>query len=215
MLNMYYTIMSNMSSYPIRDWMITRYIMHGFEAYSFDEAESVYRDFLPKCVVKAYHDTLTGFYNTVKALKKGNIAPGFLLKDTTGREVSLHELTGKIVYIDFWGVYCGPCIVDIRNFVPQLHKKYQGRDVVFVNICVASGKTEPSWKNKVRELGLDGINLLAPDWSANPVCTIYNIIGIPHYVLIDRQGRIASANAPDPQRLLGAAENDIDRLLGK
>jgi len=87
MLNLYYTIMANMHSYPIRDWMVTRAIMHGFATYSFDEAESVYKDFLPKCVTKEYHDTLTRFFDQVKALKKGNIAPGFSLQDTTGREV--------------------------------------------------------------------------------------------------------------------------------
>jgi len=62
--------------------------------------------------------------------------------------------------------------------------------VAFINIGVANGRAEPSWKNMVRQLGLEGINLPAPGWSSNPVCKAYNIIAIPHYVLIDSQGRI-------------------------
>ena len=215
MLNMYYTILSNMASYPVRDWMITSYIMHGFEFYSFDEAETVYRDFLPKCAVPAYRDTLVNFYNVAKALKKGNPAPGFTLKDTAGREVSLHDLRGKVVYIDFWGVYCGPCIADIKAYGGQLHKKYEGKDVVFLNVCITGGKTDPGWKNKIRELGLDGINVLGPDWSSNPVCQAYNVIGIPHYVLIDQEGNMVSGSGPDPRQLVGPEENEIDKLLKK
>ena len=213
--NEYYTFMSNMSSYPIRDWMITQSIIFGFEYYSFDEAESVYRDFLTKCVVKQYRDTLINFYSVVKNLKQGNMAPDFTLRDTAGKNISLHDLKGKIVYLDFWGVNCGPCIRDIKDFVPGLHKKYKGKDILFVNICVCGGKTEPGWKHTIGELGLEGVNLLAPGWAINQVCKSYNVIGIPHYVLIDQQGRIVSANAQDPGVLTGPSSNEIDKLLGK
>jgi len=213
--NEYYTFMSNMSSYPIRDWMITRMIIQGFEFYSFDEAESVYREFLTKCVVKPYRDTLVNFYSVIKDLRQGNMAPDFTLRDTAGKNISLHDLKGKIVYLDFWGLNCGPCIRDIKDFVPELHKKYSGKGIIFVNICVCGGRTEPGWKGTINQLGLEGVNLLAPEWALNEVCKSYNVIGIPHYVLIDRQGRIVSSNAQGPGLLTGPSPNEIDKLLDK
>jgi hypothetical protein len=207
--------MANMNTYPVRDWMVARTIMLGFEHYTFEESEAVLRDFLPKCTVKSYYDTLTKYYNSAKKLRHGNMAPDFTLKDSGGKGVSLHELKGKVVYIDFWGLACAPCIRDIKNYVPALHKRYEGKDVVFVNICVCGGRTEPGWLPTISDLKLEGINLLAPGWPQNQVCEAYNISSIPHYVLIDREGRMVAGNAPGPDMLVSQPVNEIDKLLAR
>jgi len=43
-----------------------------------------------------------------RQLEPGHLAPDFTLRDNTGKEVSLHELRGKVVYLDFWGTWCPP-----------------------------------------------------------------------------------------------------------
>jgi hypothetical protein len=84
-----------------------------------------------------------------------------------------------------------------------------------VNVCVTGGKTEPKWIQTVNDLHLNGINLIAPGWPLNQICTAYNVGSIPHYVLIDQEGRIVAANAADPGMLTRQKINDIDRLLTK
>src|SRR3546814_3113417 len=83
-------------------------------------------------------------------------------------EGSLADFKGKVVYIDFWGVYCGPCIYDIQHYVPQIHEHYKDKDVVFINICVDVGETQ--WKAALKKHNLHGINLIAEGWSRHPVC---------------------------------------------
>lgn len=203
----YYKALGSFHSRDMRDWFITKFIMDGFEYYPFNEADAVYRDFMTKDPAPFYADTLRRFYADYQKLKPGSPAPVFVLKNEAGQDVSLSDFRGRTVYIDFWGVGCSPCVWEIKNRVPGLHSKYKDKPVVFINICVDSD--EKTWKNSLRELNLDGVNLLAGGWTSNPVCKAYHIEGIPHYCLIGKDGRIINAGAPTP------SDDGLYRLLDK
>ena len=210
-LDNYYSAQANIDLLNIKDWFITSAIMEGFQNYSFEDAENVYHQFQNTCQTPYLKDTLQSYYTAMKRLKPGTPAPGFSLKNEKGKTVSLADLKGKVVYIDFWGVGCGPCIYDIKNHIPQVHERYKNKDVVFVNICVDA--KDKQWKNALAKYNLDGVNLMAEGWSNNPVCQLYNITGIPHYILIDKTGKIVDNNAPGPHRLDGSGNNPVDQLL--
>jgi len=195
----------------IRDWFITKAIMDGFGHHQFNDVKKVYDDFLITCKTPAYVDTLKNFYVNFEKLAPGRPAPHFTLKDDSGNPVSLKDLRGKVVFIDFWGVYCGPCIGDIKDNGAKFHEKYKEKEVVFVNICVDVAEKE--WKKSIKDLKLDGKNLLAEGWTNNQVCKDYAIQGIPHYVLIDHNGDIITSNAPGMWELVGEAENILDRAI--
>ena len=208
----YYSGLANFSLYQLRDWYITRSIMFDFQFYSFDEAEAVYKDFISKIKVPAYADTLAIFYKNAKNLKPGNMAPNFTLTNVDGKPVSLSDMRSKAVFIDFWGVGCGPCMDEIKNYTRQVHEKYKDKNIVFVNICVDSH--EPEWKNSLKETGLSGINLIAEGWTRNPVCKQYGIQGIPHYIVIDANGKIVDNNSPRPSET-DRLYPELDKAIGK
>lgn len=192
----------------LRDWFITKSIMFDFAHYSFNDAVGIYNDFIGKVETPFYADTLKTYYTNVQRLKPGVPAPGFSLKDENGKLVSLSSFKGKTVYIDFWGVGCGPCIYAIKNHVPALHEKYKDKNIVFINICVDSD--EATWKRSLADLNLHGINLIAEGWTKNPTCKAYNINAIPHYYLIDSDGKIVNNNAQGPG---SGIDREIDKLL--
>jgi peroxiredoxin len=210
-LDNYYSAQASIDLLNIKDWFITSAIMEGFRNYSFGDAENVFHQFMNTCQTPYLKDTLQSYYTAMKRLKPGTPAPGFSLKNEKGKTVSLADLKGKVVYIDFWGVGCGPCIYDIKNHVPEVHERYKSKDVVFVNICVDA--KDKQWKDALAKYNLDGVNLMAEGWSNNPVCKLYNINSIPHYILIDKTGKIVDNNAPGPQRLDGSGNNPVDQLL--
>lgn len=205
----YYAGLSSFSIKEIRDWFITKSIMFGFDHYSFEESDAVYHDFLTKDKAPYFVDTLKNFYAVVQRVKPGLSAPAFTLKNEKGLPVSLSDFKGKVVYIDFWGVGCGPCIYDIKNNVPKLHEKYKDKNVVFINICVDS--EEKGWKESLKKSNLQGVNLIAPGWTNNNACKAYGINAIPHYYLINKDGKTVNNNSSLFN--MPALNAEIDKLL--
>ncbi|MBB6126899.1 TlpA family protein disulfide reductase [Mucilaginibacter lappiensis] len=208
--NEYYLGMANLRLPEIRDWFVTKEIELAFGHYPFNDANGVYNDFITKVTTPRYADSLKQFYAAIKQLKPGSPAPDFSLKNDKGETVSLKSLRGKVVYIDFWGVGCGPCVYEIKNTTEPLHGKYKDKNVVFLNICVDSD--EKTWKNSLDSLKVSGTNLIAEGWTRNPVCQKYNITGIPHYVTIGTDGKIVNNNSARPSdgRLL---TEELDKAL--
>ncbi len=68
----------------------------------------------------------------------GNKAPSFTLKDTGGRTVKLSDFLGKVVIIDFWATWCGPCKESTVE-LEKLHRKYRDRGVVVLGISMDEG----------------------------------------------------------------------------
>ena len=211
-LDEYYLAQSYFVYTGIKDWFITKSIMDGFGHYAFVDVEKVYKQAIITITSPYLKGTLQKYYTATKRLKPGTPAPVFTLKNDKGQPVSLGDFKGKVIYIDFWGVGCGPCIYDIENHIPKLHEHYKNKDVVFLNICVDSNDKE--WKEALEKYKLDGVNMIAEGWTKHPVCKAYNISGIPHYILVDKNGKMVNNNAPRANEFnLTNGKNEIDLLL--
>jgi thiol-disulfide isomerase/thioredoxin len=195
----------------IKDWYLARAILFGFAHYGFEVAEEAYRKYHTDIGPGYFRDTLEHFYKAIQRLKPGAPAPAFTLKDPDGKKVSLSDFKNKIVYIDFWGFTCGPCIYEIKNHAEKLYAKYKDKDVVFLNICVDAKQKE--FKEKLKKLPFEGVHLLAEGFTNHPVCSDYNVNSVPRYIIIDKQGRIVNSTAGRPGELLNQPDNEIDKLL--
>lgn len=161
---------------------------------NFEEGKAWYERYKREYVKSPYTGELDRIFAEAGRLAPGNPAPDFTLRDTAGREVSLSDFRGKVVYIDFWGTGCGPCMYEFKNTTPALEKHFEGKDVVFINI--SSDRQEKTWKKTLAQFNIQGINLL--DTRGGKANKLYRVSGIPHYVLIGRDGRIIDAHAPRP-----------------
>jgi cytochrome oxidase Cu insertion factor (SCO1/SenC/PrrC family) len=141
-------------------------------------------------------------------------AYNFSLPDVNGNYISLKDLKGKAVLIDFWFTGCTACIsfhkVLEKNIVPF----YKDADVVFVTIGLDTEKEK--WLKSVKTgfyTNDYSINLFTEGLGfAHPLATYYNIQGCPTLLLIDPKGNISSANpAWDPVKLC----EEINALLKK
>ena len=210
--NEYHLALANLSITPIQEWFITRSIMFGFGHYEFAETEKVYNQVIGTITSPFLSDTLQKYYTAISRLKPGSVAPDFALKNEKGQTVSLKDFKGKLIYIDFWGVGCGPCISAIKNHVPKFHDFYKDKNIVFVNICVDA--KESQWKAALKKYNLGGVNLIAEGWTSHPTCQSYNVSSLPHYILIDQNGKIVNNNARDPGSYnLKDDKNEINALL--
>lgn len=211
-LRNYYRAKAEIPVKSIREWFISKNILDDFNWYKFKNVEQVYLQFSQELSDSTLKRSLNRGYQAAATLKPGNVAPEFTLKDDEGNSVSLSQFKGKVVYLDFWGVGCGPCIYDIENYGKKFHERYKGKDIVFVSVCVDAN--EKQWKSALVKYKMeDQVNLIAEGWTEHPVCRLYNIAGIPHYFLIGKDGRIINNNASHMGELLGQQQNEIDKAL--
>jgi peroxiredoxin len=115
----------------------------------------------------------------------------FTLKDMTGADIRLSDFKGKVILLDFWATWCGPCKVEIPEFV-ELQNKYgkDGLQVIGVSVDDTLEKLTPF----VRELKMNYPVLLG--LGHDDVQDAYGpIFGIPVNVVISRDGKICAKHA--------------------
>ena len=108
-------------------------------------------------------------------------APNFTLRDLGGQEVSLDQFRGKIVLMDFWATWCGPC----RMTMPLLERLEKEYSSVMVQLAINQFEPIDEVREYVQSQGVHAKVLLDEDGS---VSTAYRVGSIPTQFLIDRKG---------------------------
>lgn len=167
--------------------------------------ENFNTDLLP-AIEKLYFSQLA----SIGALSKGAAAPAFKLPDTEGKLVQLSDFKGKVVYLDIWATWCAPCLKEIP-YLERLKEKFRNIDVEIITISIDT-KVD-AWLAKITAMKMGGIQLIDSNGSGkSKIAKDYKIHGVPHFVLIDKKGCIASASAPMPS-MEAEAEKQINALL--
>ena len=118
---------------------------------------------------------------------------------------------GKVIYVDFWGTWCTPCIAEMP-YVKSIKDGFTGKDVIFMYF--ANNSPEASWKNVINQHHLTGPNVVhyrLPYAQQSLIETRLAIQSFPTYMLIDKGGNISTMKAPRPsdQEKLIATVNEM------
>ncbi|MBP7497679.1 MAG: TlpA family protein disulfide reductase, partial [Bacteroidales bacterium] len=117
----------------------------------------------------------------------GKVAPEIEETDTAGKKVKLSSLRGKVVLIDFWASWCGPCRRESPNMV-RIYNKYKSKG--FEIFGVSLDKNKESWLSAIKKDNLKWTHISDLGyWDSRPG-RAYSVSSIPYTVLIDDKGRI-------------------------
>ena len=134
-----------------------------------------------------YTQDIEGKFVNEASLMIGGVAPDIKLNGPDGKPVSLSSLRGKVVLIDFWASWCGPC----RRENPKVVKMYQKyKDQGFEIFGVSLDNDANRWKGAIQTDGLTwfhGSDLMG--WKSKPA-QMYQVHSIPATFLLDKQGKI-------------------------
>ena len=112
-------------------------------------------------------------------------APAWTLKDVNGADVKLDQFKGKVVVLDFWATWCGPCRSEIPGYI-KLQKKYADDGLVIVGVATGDGGPDVV-KSFMQKEGMNYQVVIGDD----DVSAAYGSIeAIPTTFIIDRDGRI-------------------------
>jgi cytochrome c biogenesis protein CcmG/thiol:disulfide interchange protein DsbE len=141
-----------------------------------------------------------------KPAGKRNPAPDFTLKDADGKTVKLSDHKGKVVLLNFWATWCGPCKIEIPWFI-EFQKTYKDRGFTVIGVSV----DDEGWEIVKPYLADKLVNypVVVGDETVN---TMYGgIESLPTTFVIDKDGKIANTHIGLVSRK--EYESDIEQLL--
>lgn len=118
----------------------------------------------------------------------GKKAPAITLTDISDKAVALTDYAGKIIIVNFWAVWCGPCIAEFPD-ENKLYQQYKNKGLVVINICFDSDKEQ--WKQLSKRHNLQMVNLYTAKADCLKLLKQYNLTAPPRSILINRDGLIA------------------------
>jgi len=122
----------------------------------------------------------------------GSEAPEISLNTPEGKTITLSSLRGKVVLIDFWASWCGPCRNEMPNVV-EAYNKFKNKG--FTVYSVSLDKDGEAWKKSIKALGMPWENQVSDlkFWNCEAAVR-YGVNGIPATFLIDQKGIVIATN---------------------
>ena len=139
-------------------------------------------------------------------LARKRVAPNFHFVGLDGKTISMENLAGKVVLIDFWATWCGPC----KNALPHLREiaqKFQGQPLVVISISLDAD--EPTWKDFVAKNGMTWAQFRDGGFDG-PMATQFNVKAIPTTFSIDADGFVQDRQVGD-----GNIEEILKKLIAQ
>jgi thiol-disulfide isomerase/thioredoxin len=123
-------------------------------------------------------------YVSEPELARARMAPPFKVTTMDGQQISLDDLNGKVVLIDFWATWCAPC----REALPHLQKiskKFQGQPLVILSVSL--DENEQQWKDFIAKNQMTWLNYRDGGFEG-PIAKLFGVEAIPHTFTIDADG---------------------------
>lgn len=119
-------------------------------------------------------------------MSEGNPLPSFDCYTESGKSIQISDYIGKIIVLDFWASWCGPCRQEIPN-LKSIYQEFKNQDVEILSVSIDSKKSD--WQKALKQEQMPWTQAWVKD-SGKSVMHTMQFSGIPFILILDRQGRI-------------------------
>jgi thiol-disulfide isomerase/thioredoxin len=136
--------------------------------------------------------------------------------DTTLGNIYNSNFKGKVVYVDFWGTTCAPCLEEFMHFTKPFKAKYQNNSAIAW--LYIGGGTKLIWKQQLQKFELEGSHIFLGTNAYRELFTRSvkgskdSVVTMPRYLIIDKHGKIVDTEAPPPSEI-DAISAELDKYL--
>ena len=156
-----------------------------------------YRQILPLFTTERMKNRLSEKYQSALETVSGKQSIDFDYENFSGGRKTLSDLAGKLAYIDVWATWCGPCIKEFPS-LKELVQEYTDKKIEFVSISIDDKKDYEKWRKMVSEKNIGGIQLFDSEGLNSSFMKAFNVGLIPRFIMLDKEGKIITSNAPRP-----------------
>jgi peroxiredoxin len=140
-------------------------------------------------------------------VKTGDMAPDFSVEMLDGTDIKLSNLKGKVVLLNFWATWCGPCMQEFKVIPDRLIKRFAGNQD-FIFIPISRGETRETVEEKMKHLKREKINFPVGLDPEKKIYSMYAKKFIPRSFLIDKDGKISCFS-------IGYSHKEFEKLIEK
>jgi peroxiredoxin len=170
-----------------------------------DEAKEMFQKYLDNVRMSDPYRTRAEHFIDNPRLAAMRMAPAFTLTTSEGEQMSLDDMGGKVVLLDFWATWCGPCKETLPE-IQKIAKKFADQPLVVISI--SSDKDEGAWKTFVERNRMTWPQYRDADGALNRA---YGVSSIPRFFTIDTDGALQSVKVGS-----GAdVEGDVRKLINR
>ncbi|MEL7529758.1 MAG: TlpA disulfide reductase family protein [Bacteroidota bacterium] len=161
--------------------------------------DSLYQEYRQVYPSSPYASALADYYQDWQRIGPGQPAPEIIGLNLRGDTISLSDLRGKLIYVDVWASWCRPCVAEFPYYEELQNALNEEERIEFLFVSIDQERSD--WENvllgKTPPQGLH-INDLKESEDYGGITSIYNMWGIPQYLIIDQAGNIVDTKAPPP-----------------
>lgn len=184
----------------ITDWIKAKQLVQDISGNVEKKQIALLENKIKEIQTLKYRSAINNTFTELLKFGNGDPAQDFIFTNKDNKKIHLNSFKGKVIYIDLWATWCGPCIEEFPYLNP-LKEKYKNRDIVFITLSIDDNKI--LWKKSLIKLKATEIQGIIDRRKLED----YRVISIPRIIIITKDFKIAAMAGALP------SNNNIDSVL--